>query len=203
MYPSSNTSQAELILRVRGELGTAFDDQTVYPDARIANYLNEGQAWMLPDVSQKLAATLTFADAAVSVALPSAYVRMIDLWSTDGSPIPPYQELDGILRFTGDPTGVQGGAFAISYEAAFPLIDGTHPCLLPDPGNEGLVAFATWRVLERVVSSRDDFRRYATQTGSNVVTPSDLKELADLYQQRYAAVRDVLAQRVASAAATF
>jgi len=202
MYPSSNTTQAVLIDRIRKELGS-FDDPTAFPDARLGDYLNEGQAWMLPDVTTKRAATLSFLDQAVSVPVPSDYVRMLELWATDGTPIPPYVELDGMLRFTGDPTAVQGGSFVLSYEGSFPLMDATHPCLLPDPGNEGLVAFGTWRVLERVLSSRDDYRRYATQTGSNAVSPQDMQQLADLYQQRFAAVREVLAQRVTVAAASF
>jgi hypothetical protein len=196
MYPSSATPVATLIANVRKELGQ-FDDATKYTDQRITDYLNEGQAWMLPDVNQKKVAAGTIAAGAASLTLPADYVRMISIHLDDGTPMPDFIELDGQLRFTApDLSVIRAGTTTLFYEASFPKLGAT--CALPDPGNEGIVAFATWRILERVVVDRDDFRRFSTQTGSHLVTPQDVQEIADLYQQRYAAVRDLLAQRVAA-----
>lgn len=199
MYPSSNSTLAVLTDAVRKELGT-FDDPTTYTDQRIGDYLNEGQAWMLPDVNQKKVATGTWAAAAAFLTLPADYVRMIDLWGDASTVVPAYIELDGKLQFVGDQAGAPAGGYTLTYEASFPKITGSAPCVMPDPANEGLVAFATWRVLERITVNRDDFRRFSTQTGSHLVTPQDVQQIADLYQQRYAAVRDLLAQRVAAVA---
>lgn len=196
MAPSSQTTLATLTLNVRSELGV-FNDVTAYPDARIADYLNEGQAWMLPDVTRHLAGTFSWIDNATSFALPADLVRIVVFYPDVGS-VPPAIETDGSLVFLSSAT-VQAASGQFSYEGAYPKIDSTHPCVLPDPGNEGLVAFATWRILDRLVVDRDDYRRYSTQTGSNVVAPADIADLANLYQQRYSAVRDNLAQRTSAA----
>src|SRR4051812_30648139 len=96
-YPSSSTTLTALLARVRAELGTL--DDAAFTDARLTDYLNEGQAWLLPDVTTKKVTTGTVLDAAVSITLPADYVRLIDLVPDTGDFLGAYVELDGILRF--------------------------------------------------------------------------------------------------------
>jgi hypothetical protein len=199
---ASDTATA-MIANVRAELGL-FDASLAVPDARIVDYLNEGQDWMAADVTRKMSSIVTWTTSAVQISLPSDYVRMIKLIPnpnfTGERYVPPYHEVDGALVLT-DAIPRQAGSVILMYEARYPEFTVYGGTDLPRPGPEGLVAFAVWRCMMRLVNDRDIYKRYATQVGTNAVSPEDLERNAATWYQRFLEVAEVLKTRKASAVA--
>lgn len=195
---------ATMIANYRIEVGPLFDSLYTIPDARIVDYLNEGQDWMSQDVTKKVKADVTWAANAETLVLPTDYVRLIridpDPNFTGDQVVPPYIEVDGALVFT-DPTPRAAGAVYLYYEAMYAsfLLAGSTD--LPRPGPEALVAFAVWRAMMRFVNDRDVYARYATQVGTNAIDPADIERNAQSWYQRYLEAVDVLKLRKTKAVA--
>jgi hypothetical protein len=200
---AGNTATA-MIAAVRNELGL-FNSLFTITDARIVDYLNEGQDWMSTDVTRKIKTGLAWGTSAVQIALPADYVRMIQILPDPNyvghNYFPAYYEVDGLLILT-DKTPRQAGAAYLLYEATYPTFTINGGTDLPRPGHEGLVAFAVWRCVMRFVNDRDAYARYATQVGTNAVSPEDMERLAEMWHQRYLAIRELLVQRNVAALMT-
>ena len=193
-----------MILSVQKELG-AFYDVATFPDTRILDYLNEGQALLAPDVTRTMTALIPIDASDLFEATPSNFIRINTILPDPNFSgthrVPPFQIVDGQFYWL-DRIPRPASQMLLIYEARFPpFAADASAIVLPDPGPEGLVAFASMRCLQRLIGDRSAYRRYATQTGSNVVQPEDLERLAEVWHQRYLQTREVLAQRIAIAAA--
>ena len=189
---------ATLLGAVKDELGTFFDTNT-FPDARITDYLNEGQAVMAPDIGRTTSALMTVGENDLELQLPANFIRIVQLLPdpnfTGTGRIPPYELTDDAFVWL-DKQGRTASSFLMIYEARHAPFgnDGT-VLTLPDPGPEGLVAFACMRCMQRLIGDRAAYKRYATQTGTNVIQAEDMERLAEVWHQRYLQSRELLALR--------
>jgi len=182
---------------VRAELGVL--DDAALADARIIDYFNEGQALMLPDVTFTASTVLSILAAATQTATPASFVRVTRIMpdpNTSGSRVPPYLLVDGQFVWLDTASGRAATSVLLVYERKFAAIADTGTAIeIPDPGPEGLIAFACFRWTQRLVGDRAAYKRYATQTGTNVVDVDDIQTLSEMWHQRYLQCRDMLATR--------
>lgn len=192
-------SGASMLAAVRKELGS-FDDATTFQDSRIVDYLNEGQALYLPDVTVTTSTLLPVTATELERAFPQRFVRVVQVLPDPNFAgthrMPPYELTDSSFIWL-DRIPRDASQVLLIYEAAYaPIVNDANAIALPDPGPEGLVAFAAMRCLQRLIGDRAAYRRYATQTGTNVVQPEDMERLAEVWHTRYLQTREALAIRI-------
>jgi hypothetical protein len=172
-------TRAALILEVKDELGTDIA-ATFTDDEEYGRYLNQGQDRL--GFYDEKTATLTWTSGDASEAFPSDYAKIDRIVPARGTTMPQHKAWGATLRFT-DPDGAASdGEATLYYYASWPEITGAVSSSLPPVGDTAIVAFAAYRFLRRLATSRADYERYSTLVSSNGV---DIAELRDLAQDHY------------------
>ena len=166
-----SVSLAYLTDAVRGDIG---DLSGYFADSVIERFLMEGQRKLEPDHLLEKQATISWADNATSVALPSDYYEMITVVPDSTSYTWPlrYREHGTSLYFDGRDT-VYAFSGKLYYRAHYPAFTSTIPCVLPAEAADALISYANYKCYQRVGGNRAEYKRYATLSQNNV-TMGDL-----------------------------
>jgi hypothetical protein len=172
-------TRAALILEVKDELGADIA-ATFTDDEEYGRYLNQGQDRL--GYYKESTSDQTWAVNAASSGLPADLHHVDRIVAGSGFRVPPHRIWNGELRFTEADGASVAGEAKVYYFATFPEITSSDDSELPTVGDTAIVAFATYRFLRRLATSRADYERYATLVSSNGV---DIAELRDLAQDFY------------------
>lgn len=180
---------------IEDELGDAYE---LIRDEQLIRWINRGRARL--GVFQRKSATLTWADAASSVDLPTDFAQLDRILPVAGSrTIPPHTVLSSTIAFL-DPSVVMAGSATLIYGARYADVTGSTVSAMPALADEAAISFALSRFFQRLAANRADFRRYVAITGQNGV---DVQELVDLAAQHEREFEDARIELLAPAPASF
>ena len=162
---------------VREDLGEEVGKLVNNPE--IDRWVN--QAKDLLGVHAALSTDLSWDAGATTVDLPDDFLRVASfICSTE---VPAHRVWGRTLVILSASGAPRAGSATLLYHGYFPAITGSAVSQLTDVANYACVSYALYRFFKRLASSRSDYRKYATLTGSNGV---DLDELDGLSERHYA-----------------
>lgn len=171
---------------VREELGEA---NVLATDQEIERWLNDGQDRLTQ--LRPVITTLSWAQAATTVTLPTDYVRPDRLVKSTGF-LPSYNFYGKQLVFNGDGGAADAGTATLFYWARWPEVTSSADSILDPIGDQACVSYACYRFFKKLASSRSDYRQYATVTGANGVDISELDALSERHYTDFTDARDEL-----------
>jgi hypothetical protein len=178
---------ANLILEVQDELGS--DLAALFTeDDEYERYLNQGQR-RLNRYDEKTASVTWDADDP-DADFPSDYAAIDRLVPSTDSYIPQHKIWGKKLRFLHPDGASAAGSATLYYYAFYPTITDAQASTLPADGDTAIVAFACYRFLKRLATSRADYERYATMLGTNGVDIGEIADLAQDYLDEFEQARD-------------
>lgn len=122
--------------------------------------------------------TITWAAGATTVALPADFHHVEEFVPDDGTyALPAHRVWAGQLAFNRAATSAGSGT--LRYWATWPKVTGSQRSLLTQEADDVCLSYALYRFFKRLASSRSDYRRYSTITGSNGVDISELDALSE------------------------
>lgn len=183
---SYRASLAYLTASVDDQLGVVAD---LIPAGFIERAVNEGQRRYEPQILLPVSVALTWADDAISVALPADFVEIaavIGDTTTHGALPLQTRRHGNTLYFYCKQRAFSG---MLHYFAHYPDITDDTDSALPQVATDGLISYALYKAWKRIASNRTDYRKYATLV-NNQTDISDLSALSEAHFNDYLEARD-------------
>lgn len=170
--------------------GTDGDLARFVEDADITRWLNHGQrrlGWLLES-----SGTVSWNAGDTSAAFPSDVFRVGKFIVATGTVMPSYRIWNDGFYFL-DPDGApSAGSVTLLYHARPAAITSVQDSELTEEGDQAIVAYALYRFLKRMATTRSDYEQYATLTGGNGIDVDALLAQADRHYDEFLAAEQSL-----------
>lgn len=159
-------------------------------DADITRWLNHGQrrlGWLLEST-----ATVSWVAGDTSASFPADCFKPGKFIVATGTVLPPYRLWNDGFYFLNPEGAPAAGSVTLLYHARPAAITSVQDSELTEEGDQAIVAYALYRFLKRMATTRVDYEQYATLTGGNGIDVETLLGQADRHYDEFLAAEQSL-----------
>lgn len=184
-------SLVELHEEFYDEIGGVDSDLARFvEDADITRWLNHGQRrlrWLI-----ERSDTVSWAAEDQTASFPADCFKPGKFIVATGTVMPAYRLWNDGFFFLHPDGAPSAGSITLLYHARPAAITSAQDSELTEEGDQAIVAYALYRFLKRMATTRSDYEQYATLTGGNGVDMEALLAQADRHYDEFLAAEQSL-----------